>query len=83
LAILAPFVIRGVWGEADALLLATIGAWTTWQFVLTAAFWAGIAGAAIALVYAVRCLKGKDWRRRVYAYVPAITLGTAIAALIS
>ena len=81
-AVLAPFVLKGLWGEADALLLAAVGAWTGWQFVLAAAWWTAIAGALIALIYALRCPKGKDWRRRVYPYVPAITIGTAVAAFI-
>ena len=82
LAILAPFVWRGVLGEADALLLGAVGAWTSWQFVLAVALWTSVAGALIAVVYALRCPKGKDWRRRVYPYVPAITIGTALAAII-
>lgn len=72
--LLLPFVVRGGFGAADALLLATIGAWQGWQFVLWTAWWTALAGAVLALVAA--------WRgRRVFPYVPAIAAGAALAAL--
>jgi Flp pilus assembly protein protease CpaA len=44
-----PFVWRGWLGGADALLLATVGAWQGWRLVLWAAWWTALAGAALAL----------------------------------
>lgn len=73
--LLLPFVWRGGFGGADALLLATIGAWQGWQFVLWTAWWMALAGGVLALVAA--------WRgRRVFPYVPAIAAGAALAALV-
>ena len=73
-AILLPFVLRGGFGPADALLLAAIGAWLGWEFALRTAWWAALAGAALALV--ARC-RG----RRIFPYVPAIAVGALLALL--
>jgi prepilin peptidase CpaA len=72
--LLLPFVIRGGFGAADALLLAALGAWQGWQFVLWTAWWAALAGAGLAVV---------AWRRgqRTFPYVPAIASGAAMALL--
>jgi prepilin peptidase CpaA len=69
-----PLVLRGGLGAADALLLATIGAWEGWQAVLWTAWWTAIAGAVLALI---------AWRRgrRDFAYLPAIAIGFALASL--
>lgn len=73
--LLLPFVLAGGFGEGDALLLASIGAWQGWQFVLGTAWWAALAGAALALV---------AWRRgrRAFPYVPAIAVGAALTLLV-
>ena len=73
-AILLPFVLRGGFGAADALLLAAIGAWLGWEFALLTAWRAALVGAALALV--ARC-RG----RRTFPYVPAIALGALLATL--
>lgn len=72
--LLAPLVWRGGFGPADALLLAAIGAWQGWQFALWTAWWAALAGAALAVI---------AWRRgqRTFAYVPALALGAVLALL--
>lgn len=72
--LLLPFVLAGGFGEGDALLLATVGAWQGWQFVLWTAWWAALVGAGLAVV---------AWRRgrRTLAYTPAIALGAALALL--
>jgi len=69
-----PLVLLGGLGIADALLLAAVGAWTGWQLALWTAWWASLAGAAFAFIL---------WRRgrRAFAYVPAIAIGFALAAL--
>ena len=76
------FVWRGLLGEGDALLLAAVGAWSSWEFALTAVFWTSLVGAVMALAYlSIRrphCGSGP----REYPYVPAIAAGTLIAALI-
>lgn len=70
--LLLPFVILGGFGAADALLLAAIGAWQGWQFVLWTAWWAALAGAGLAI---------GAWRRgqRTFPYVPAIAIGAGLA----
>jgi len=72
-------VLLGGMGIGDAWLMAAIGAWTSWQFVLTAALWASLAGGLIAVGVVVTCPKGLNWRRRMYPYVPAIAVGTTVA----
>lgn len=73
--LLLPFVALGGFGLADALLLAAIGAWKGWQFVLLAAWWAAICGAVLAAI---------AWRRgqRTFPYVPAILLGAVLALVV-
>lgn len=72
--LLLPFVLAGGFGAGDALLLATIGAWHGWQFVLWAAWWAAVVGGFVAVV---------AWRRgqRSFPYVPAIAIGAMLALL--
>jgi prepilin signal peptidase PulO-like enzyme (type II secretory pathway) len=72
--ILLPFVVTGGFGLADALLLATIGTWYGWQFVLWTASWAAIVGAGLAVVALLR-------GQRTFPYVPAIALGAVLTAL--
>ena len=69
-----PLVLRGGLGVADALLLATVGAWEGWRVVLWTAWWTAIVGAVLAVI---------PWRRgqRDFAYVPAIAIGFALASL--
>ena len=69
--LLLPLVLLRGFGVADALLLAGIGAWLGWEFVLRAAFWAALAGGILALV---------AWRRghRTFPYVPAILIGVML-----
>lgn len=73
--LLLPFVIIGGFGVGDTLMLATVGAWSGWQFVLWTAWWAALVGAVLAVVF---------WRcgRRSFPYTPAIALGVALALLI-
>lgn len=70
LLILPLVVLRG-FGVADTLLLAAIGAWLGWEFVLHAAFWAALAGGVLALI---------AWRRGhlTFPYVPAILIGVML-----
>lgn len=75
-SLLLPFVRVGGFGAGDALLLGAIGAWRGWQFVLWAAWWAALIGAVLALIARRR-------RQRVFPYVPAIAMGSALALLIS
>lgn len=72
-AVLWPFVLRGGFGGGDALLLAFIGAWRGWQFVLWTAWWAALIGLVLAVV---------AWRRgqSTFAYAPAIAGGVLLAA---
>jgi len=72
--ILLPMVALGGFGIGDAFLLAAIGAWQGWHFVLGAVFWAALAGALMAFV---------AWRRKhaSFPYVPAIGVGTLIALI--
>lgn len=74
--LLLPFVLAGWLGEGDALLLATIGTWQGWQFVLWTAWWSALVGAGLAVV---------DWRRgqRTFPYVPAIASGSLLTLLMS
>ncbi len=69
-----PLVLLGGLGVADALLLGAVGAWAGWQLALWTAWWAALVGAVLAFVL---------WRRgqRIFAYVPAIAIGFALAAL--
>lgn len=69
--ILLPFVVAGGFGSADALLLATVGAWCGWEFVLWTAWWAALAGAVLAVAAHRR-------GQRTFPYVPAITIGVVI-----
>ena len=69
---LAPFVALGALGGADLLLLAAIGTWEGWSFVLRAMWWMALVGAVIALIARQRGL-------RTFPYVPAIALGIAAA----
>lgn len=71
---LAPFVALGAFGGADALLLAAVGTWEGWSFVLRALWWMALAGAVIALIARQRGL-------RTFPYVPAIVLGTVVALI--
>jgi prepilin signal peptidase PulO-like enzyme (type II secretory pathway) len=75
-SLLLPLVRAGGFGEGDALLLAAIGAWRGWQFVLWAAWWAALVGAGLAFL---------AWRRgqRTVPYVPTIAVGTILTAVIS
>ena len=74
--LLLPFVRAGGFGAGDALLLAAIGAWQGWQFVLWTAWWAAVVGAGLALL---------AWRhgQRTIPYVPAVALGAALAFVTS
>lgn len=74
--LLLPFVLAGGLGEGDALLLATVGTWHGWQFVLWTAWWAALIGAGLALIAWSR-------RQRVFPYVPAVAVGAVLALLIS
>ncbi len=76
----ALFVWRGLLGEGDALLLAAIGAWSNWQFALTAVFWTSLVGAALALGFLL--VKRRRDGSREYPYVPAIAVGTLLAAVV-
>ena len=77
--LLIGFVWLGGMGAGDAWLMAAIGAWSSWHFVLSAALWASLAGGLMAAGAAITCPRGRPWRQRVYPYVPAIAVGTAIA----
>lgn len=73
---LAPFVALGAFGGADLLLLAAIGTWEGWSFVLRALWWTALAGGTLALL--------ARWRgQRTLPYVPAIAVGAALAYLTS
>lgn len=73
--LLLPFVRRGGFGGADALLLALVGAWLGWPLVLWAAWWTALVGAGLALLARRR-------GQRTFSYVPAIALGTALALVL-
>ncbi|HLG72489.1 MAG TPA: prepilin peptidase [Chloroflexota bacterium] len=70
-----PFVLLGGLGAADALLLAGVGSWEGWSLALRTACWTAVAGGLIAL--GLRFWRGKHD----FAYVPAIAIGFAVAAL--
>lgn len=74
--LLLPFVLAGGFGGGDALLLATVGTWQGWQFVLWTAWWAALIGAGLALI---------AWSQgqRVFPYVPAVAVGAVLALFIS
>lgn len=74
LLVLAPFVLGGGFGGADALLLGTIGAWLGWTLVLWTAWWAAVAGAGLALI-----ARGRG--QKTFPYVPALAVGLVIALL--
>ena len=74
--LLLPFVLAGGLGEGDALLLATIGTWQGWQFVLRTAWWAALIGAGLALI-------ARSRGQRVFPYVPAMAVGAVLALLIA
>lgn len=71
-SIILPFVLVGAFGAADALLLAAIGTWMGPLFVIWTAWWMSLVGAALALI---------AWRRSqaTFPYVPAISIGAALA----
>jgi len=71
-----PFVLVGGLGAADALLLAGVGVWEGWRFVLAALWWTALAGAALALIARRR-------EQHSFAYVPATAFGTVVAYLLS
>ena len=73
--ILSPFVLLGGIGAGDALLLGVVGAWLGWAFVLWTAWWASLAGGALALLALAR-------KQRTFPYVPALALGLIGAALL-
>jgi len=81
LLVLAPFVLLGGIGLGDALLLGVVGTWFGWTFVLWTAWWASVAGAALAVVVLVVSWTGKQ-RARTIPYVPAIAVG-ALGALVT
>lgn len=70
-----PFLLLGGLGGADVLLLATVGIWEGWRFVLLAEWWTALAGASLAFIVWRRGRKG-------FAYVPAIFMGFLITAVI-
>lgn len=74
--LLLPFVLLGGFGLADALLLAAIGAWQGWQFVLYTSVWMAILGGVLAII---------AWQKacRRLPYAPAIALGAILALLFS
>jgi len=82
--LLAPFIVIGqVRGEegigiGDALLLAVVGTWLGWPFVLATAWWGSLAGGVLALIAL--------WRTRSmrtgFPYVPALALGAVGAAFL-
>jgi prepilin signal peptidase PulO-like enzyme (type II secretory pathway) len=77
--LLIGLVLLGGMGIGDAWLMAAIGAWTSWHFVLAAAMWASLAGGLFAVVALVTCPKGLGWRQPIYPYVPAIAVGATVA----
>lgn len=79
IGLLIGLVLLGGMGIGDAWLMAAIGAWTSWHFVLAATLWASLAGGLLAIVALATCPTGLDWRQRIYPYVPAIAVGTTIA----
>lgn len=72
---LSPLVILGGFGGADALLLAAIGTWEGWEFVLRAMWWMAVLGALLAVI--ARCRGRRD-----FPYVPAIALGMVGALVV-
>lgn len=79
-----PFVLRGWLGGADALLLATVGAWQGWRVALWAAWWTALAGGLAAIgVWAWRRHRGGAMRGQPFPYVPAIFAGTALALFLA
>lgn len=82
--LLAPFIVIG-WvrgqegiGGGDALLLAVVGTWMGWAFVISTAWWASLAGGVLALIAL--------WRTRSlhtgFPYVPALALGAVGAVFL-
>ena len=79
-----PFVLRRWLGGADALLLATVGAWQGWRVALWAAWWTALAGGLVAIgVWAWRRHQGGATRNQPFPYVPAIFAGTALALFLA
>jgi len=78
--LLLVFVLLGGIGAGDAWLLAAIGAWSDWRFVLAAAVWTGVVGGAMAAIVYVSRRFGLA-SLRAFPYVPAIAAGTLIAWL--
>jgi prepilin signal peptidase PulO-like enzyme (type II secretory pathway) len=62
-------------GDADALLLASVGAWEGWRVTLRSGWWAALAGLVLVTI---------AWRsgRRSFTYVPALAVGFAAAVLV-
>lgn len=77
LLLLSPFVMLGGIGLGDALLLGVVGTWFGWTFVLWTAWWASVAGAALALVV-VAAARIRKQRAHSIPYVPAITMGALV-----
>ncbi len=73
--VLLPFVAFGGIGAGDALLLGVVGTWLGWAFVLWTAWWASLAGGALALIALAR-------HQKTFPYVPALALGVIGAALV-
>ena len=79
--LLAPFIAIGALrgeegiGIGDALLLAVVGTWLGWAFVLSTAWWGSLAGGVLAVVALLR-------KQRAFPYVPALALGAVGAALL-
>src|SRR5262249_32313949 len=71
---LTPFVALGAFGVADLLLLAVIGTWEGWAFVLRVAWWMGVPGALLAIV-------ARQRGSRTMPYAPAIAMGLVAAFL--
>lgn len=71
-----PFIFLGGLGAADALLLAGIGVWEGWRFVLAVLWWTALVGAALALI-------ARQRGQHTFAYVPAIAIGTVLAYILS
>lgn len=80
LLLLSPIVLIGRLrghepiGFGDILLLALIGAWHGWAFVLWCAWWMSLAGGVLGLIALLR-------KQSTLPYVPALLLGFVAATL--